>query len=97
MFMLIVYDIDSSDIDGQKRLRTIAKTCEQYGVRVQNSVFELEIDNRNLIILKSKKEKIITAKDSVRFYKLGKNYKNNIMVFGHENKIEIKDDGSILL
>ena len=86
MFMLIVYDIDSSDIDGQKRLRTIAKTCEQYGVRVQNSVFELEIDNRNLIILKSKIEKIITAKDSVRFYKLGKNYKNNIMVFGMKIK-----------
>ena len=72
MFMLIVYDIDSSDIDGQKRLRTIAKTCEQYGVRVQNSVFELEIDNRNLIILKSKKEKIITAKDSINLGKITK-------------------------
>lgn len=81
---------------GEKRLRKVSKICEKHGVRVQNSVFELEIDVKSFISFKSDLLKIIAEEDSIRFYKLGKNFKNNIEIIGHRNNIEIKDDSTFL-
>lgn len=44
MLMLVTYDVNTSSSAGQKRLRKVAKLCERYGLRVQNSVFELLVD-----------------------------------------------------
>lgn len=44
MLMLITYDISLSDPEGQTRLRRIAKHCLDYGVRVQYSVFECDLE-----------------------------------------------------
>lgn len=41
MMLVVTYDVDTSDTAGQKRLRKVAKICERYGMRVQNSVFEV--------------------------------------------------------
>jgi len=73
MLVLITYDVSTVDPSGTKRLRKVARACEDYGLRVQNSVFETRIDGKNWILLKSRLLKIIDQKlDSLRFYFLDK-------------------------
>ena len=72
MMLVVTYDVDTTNASGQKRLRKVAKICERYGMRVQNSVFEVLLDAAQLVVLKHELEKIIdTEQDSVRFYRLG--------------------------
>lgn len=95
MFLLLSYDIDQSD--NGKRLRNIAKICEKYGVRVQGSVFELEISSAQLMILKSELEKALDPSvDSVRIYKIGRHNKADVEILGRREKIEITVDSSFL-
>ena len=44
MLVLITYDVCTEDAAGRKRLRRIARECQNYGQRVQNSVFECVVD-----------------------------------------------------
>ena len=59
MMILLSYDVDTSSSDGAKRLRKVARTCEAFGVRVQNSVFEIIVDPAQYKTLKCKLEKLI--------------------------------------
>ena len=72
MLVLVTYDVSLTGISGQKRLRKVAKICQNYGVRVQNSVFECVVDQTQYVFLKERLRKEINEKeDSVRFYRLG--------------------------
>ena len=83
MLVLITYDVDTTDAAGRRRLRQIAKQCVDYGQRVQGSVFECLLDPAQCKLLQASLLKIMDAeKDSLRFYYLGKNYKNKIEHFG---------------
>jgi CRISPR-associated protein Cas2 len=85
MLVLVTYDVSVSDNGGPKRLRHVAKTCEDYGQRVQNSVFECLVEPDQFIMLKSKLLNIIEPdKDSIRFYLLGKNWSRKIEHYGIE-------------
>ncbi|MGI6720353.1 MAG: CRISPR-associated endonuclease Cas2, partial [Anaerovoracaceae bacterium] len=44
MLVLVTYDVSTETVEGRKRLRHVAKKCLAYGQRVQNSVFECNID-----------------------------------------------------
>jgi CRISPR-associated protein Cas2 len=59
MVVILTYDVNTTSSEGNSRLRRVAKVCESYGIRVQNSVFELLIDSSQLILIKSKLQKII--------------------------------------
>jgi CRISPR-associated protein Cas2 len=73
MLILVTYDVNVVQREGRRRLRRIAKTCLDYGVRVQNSVFECEVDSAQLVVLKSKLKDIFNPEqDSLRFYFLGR-------------------------
>lgn len=73
MLVLITYDVSVVTSDGRRRLRNIAKTCLDYGMRVQNSVFECEVDPAQFVVLKNNLLEIYDPKeDSLRFYFLGK-------------------------
>ncbi|MBI3563196.1 MAG: CRISPR-associated endonuclease Cas2 [Gammaproteobacteria bacterium] len=73
MLVLITYDVSVVTPGGQRRLRKIAKTCKDYGMRVQNSVFECEVDPAHFVMLKNQLMEIFDPKeDSLRFYFLGK-------------------------
>ena len=79
MMVLITYDVNTTDKDGQKRLRMVAKKCVDYGQRVQNSVFECLLEPAQFVILKNELESIIDAdKDSLRYYMLGANWKKRV-------------------
>lgn len=96
MMIVLSYDVDTKDSDGAKRLRKVAKICEAYGCRVQNSVFELLIDPAQLVALKSQLERTIESeKDSVRLYRLGSNWKPRIESLGKGLRYE--QDGVLML
>jgi CRISPR-associated endoribonuclease Cas2 len=83
MLILISYDVSLKEKAGQARLRHISKECLNYGKRVQNSVFECNIDYQTYLKLKDRLLEIIDKEeDSLRFYNLGTNYKTKVEHFG---------------
>lgn len=79
MMVLVSYDVMVSGEGGATRLRKVAKTCTNYGQRVQQSVFECVVDPAQWVKLKTTLEKIIDDKhDSLRYYYLGANYKRRV-------------------
>ncbi|MEQ6388198.1 CRISPR-associated endonuclease Cas2 [Bacillaceae bacterium S4-13-58] len=91
MLVIITYDVSTVSKGGQNRLRKVAKVCQNYGQRVQNSVFECVIDSTQYTTLKFELEKIIDKeKDSLRFYQLGKNYKNKIEHIGVKDVLDME-------
>lgn len=79
MMVLISYDVNTSDGAGKTRLRKVAKACQDHAQRVQNSVFEADLDYSSFLRLKAKLLEIIDEeKDSLRFYYLGNNWKRKI-------------------
>ncbi len=92
MMVVLSYDVDTSDSAGAKRLRKVAKVCEAYGCRVQNSVFELLIEPAQLVSLKARLTAVIDAdKDSVRFYRLGSNSRPRVESLGRGLRFEQDD------
>lgn len=90
MNILITYDVDTTDKHGAKRLRHVAKTCKDFGQRVQNSVFECEITDAQLCTLKDKLKNIVeSTKDSIRIYHLSNNAKSKTCVIGCETAYDV--------
>ncbi|MBR3749385.1 MAG: CRISPR-associated endonuclease Cas2 [Firmicutes bacterium] len=83
MMVLITYDVNTETAAGRKRLRQIAKTCVNYGQRVQNSVFECVLDPTQCKQLQAKLLGLMDENtDSLRFYYLGNKYQTRIEHFG---------------
>lgn len=83
MLILITYDVNTETAAGKKRLRRVAKCCVNYGVRVQNSVFECIADTAEWRVLKQKLLSEIDANfDSLRFYFLGDPQKAKVEHYG---------------
>lgn len=95
MVIVITYDVNTTEEGGAKRLRKVAKLCERYGIRVQNSVFEVTVDAAQLVVLKAELSKTIDPEnDSVRFYKLGNSYQQKIETMG---KVPLVQTGGPLI
>ena len=83
MMVLITYDVNTETAAARNRLRHVAKTCENRGQRVQNSVFECLVDPAQWVELKTKLINIVDPEtDSLRFYFLGSNWKRRVEHFG---------------
>ena len=83
MLVLITYDVNTQTAAGRKRLRKVAKQCVNYGQRVQNSVFECQLDLTKYRQVKAILEDIIDkVADSLRFYNLGDKYKSKVEHIG---------------
>ncbi len=95
MYVLVTYDVSTTSPAGRKRLRKVAKTCLDYGQRVQNSVFELLVDFSEWTACKQKLTDLIDPKeDSLRFYYLGKNWKRKVEHVGAKPSIDM--DGPLI-
>jgi CRISPR-associated protein Cas2 len=91
MMVLITYDVNTETPSGQKRLRQVAKHCQNYGQRVQNSVFECLIDGAQLKVLKNLLLSVIDPEsDSLRFYYLGNNWHDRVEHFGAKPSIDLE-------
>jgi len=96
MLVLITYDVSTTKLSGQRRLRQVAKVCEGHGQRVQNSVFECIIDNAQLAVLRNKLIKIIDPnEDSLRIYILGNKYKSKVEHYGTKQILDL--EGPLIL
>lgn len=95
MMVLVSYDVRTTDASGRARLRKIAKICKNYGQRVQNSVFEINVDYGNFL---KAKDELLSAmnenEDSLRFYYLGNNWKGKIE---HVGAKETYDSEGVLI
>lgn len=83
MMVLISYDVSTVTSSGKTRLRKVAKACQDHAQRVQNSVFEANLDYSAFLKLKDKLEKMIDQEsDSLRFYYLGNNWERRVEHIG---------------
>ena len=90
------YDVSTVDAAGRKRLRKVVKECVNYGQRVQNSVFEVDVDYGTFLKLKDRLMKIIDEEqDSLRFYYLGNNWKRRVEHIGAKETYD--PEGSLIL
>lgn len=91
MMILITYDVNTETKAGKRRLAKVAKECENYGQRVQNSVFECLVDPAMLKQLQNKLENLIDLdKDSIRYYNLGDEYKTRVEHIGAKKSLDLE-------
>jgi len=91
MYILVTYDVSTTTTAGKSRLRRTAKTCLDYGQRVQNSVFECKVDPAQLVALRAQLLEIIDEKtDSLRFYHLGSNWHHKVEHHGAKDGYDIE-------
>ena len=96
MLVLITYDVNTEDAAGRRRLRKVAKECVNCGQRVQNSVFECNLDSAKLKLVKHKLEKLIDSeRDSLRIYNLGNHYSDSGSMCGKHGRSMRNFGGSI--
>jgi CRISPR-associated protein Cas2 len=89
MFVLVSYDVSTEDTEGQKRLRRISKTCQNYGQRVQYSVFECIVDPGQWAVLRARLiDEMDPDKDSLRFYFLGSNWRRRVEHVGAKRTLD---------
>lgn len=90
MYVLITYDVATSTEGGEKRLRKVAKACLDYGQRVQNSVFECELDPAQFTELKARLLRIVDLEhDSLRFYHLGNQWRKRVEHHGAKPSYDV--------
>lgn len=83
MMVVISYDVSTETAEGRKRLRKVAKACESHAQRVQNSVFEADLDYSSFMKLREKLLKIMDQNtDSMCFYYLGNHWQRKVEHFG---------------
>jgi CRISPR-associated protein Cas2 len=91
MMVLITYDVSTETTAGQRRLRQVAKKCQNYGQRVQNSVFECIIDPARLKQLQATLENLIDKDtDSLRFYYLGDEWRSRVEHIGAKASLNLE-------
>ena len=95
MMVLISYDVSTMDNAGRTRLRKVAKECQNHAQRVQNSVFEADLDYSAFLKLKDRMVNLIDpGKDSLRFYYLGNHWKKRV---GHIGAKETYDPEGVII
>jgi CRISPR-associated protein Cas2 len=96
MMVLVSYDVSTTTADGVRRLRKISEACVDHGLRVQDSVFECNLDPAQWEILKDRLLSLYDVeKDSLRFYFLGSNWQRRVE---HHGKTTLTDlEGTMIV
>lgn len=95
MLVLVAYDVNTETPQGRRRLRRVAKVCQNYGQRVQFSLFECLLEPAQWANLRQTlAEEIDAEEDSLRFYFLGKNWKKRVEHIGA--KVAYDPEGSLI-
>lgn len=93
--MLIAYDVNTQSAEGRKRLRRVARACLDFGQRVQNSVFECDVDPAQWTGLRARLlAEIDPQVDSLRFYRLGSQGRARIEHVGAKPALDL--DGPLV-
>jgi len=96
MLMLVTYDVATQDAAGRRRLRKIARLCQNRGQRVQYSVFECQVDPAQWAELRAELiDEMDASQDSLRFYRLGSNWRPRIEHVGVKESYD--PDGPLVM
>lgn len=91
MMVLVSYDVATAEENGQRRLRRVAKTCLNYGQRVQYSVFECIVDPAQWAMFRQKlMDEYDPEHDSLRFYFLGANWERRVEHHGAKPALDLE-------
>jgi CRISPR-associated protein Cas2 len=83
MMVLVTYDVETQTEAGRRRLRQVAKLCENHGQRVQFSVFECLLAPALWVSFRAKLLAVVDPQsDSLRFYLLGANWQRRVEHYG---------------
>ena len=94
--MLVTYDVATQDSAGRRRLRKIARLCQDRGQRVQYSVFECQVDPAQWAALRADLiDEMDPSQDSLRFYRLGSNWRPRIEHVGVKESYD--PDGPLVM
>lgn len=91
MMVLVSYDVKTKTEDGQRRLRRVARACQDYGQRVQFSVFECVVDPAQWAAFKQRLlNEYEPEYDSLRFYFLGANWERRVEHYGAKQVVNLE-------
>lgn len=91
MFVLVTYDVGTTTKAGRRRLQRVARACLDYGQRVQNSVFECQVNPEQWTRLRLRlTDEIDPAEDSLRFYFLGSNWQHKVEHHGAKPSVDLE-------
>lgn len=94
--MLITYDVATTSPAGRRRLRRVARACQDFGQRVQYSVFECQLDPAQWTMLRARLiDEIDEKEDSLRFYRLGSNWSSRVEHVGTKKSYD--PDGPLVI
>ncbi len=97
MLYVLAYDISTESKAGEKRLRKMAKICENYGQRVQKSVFEFQVEEKKFLQLKNEVLKNMKEdEDAVRIYRILEPRDKNVEEYGTFEAIDYEEDTLIV-
>lgn len=92
MLILITYDVSTVEKAGQRRLRRVAQACEDYGTRVQKSVFECQVGKKEWVALRDRLlREIKLEEDSLRFYYLDEKAVERIEHHGADKPLDLSE------
>lgn len=92
MFVLVTYDVNVVSKKGTRRLAKVAKLCQDYGQRVQNSVFECVLSESDFLVLRASILRVIDKEtDSVRFYRLSGNWERKVEQIGKKTSLNVTE------
>ena len=95
MYVLVTYDVSTQDKAGRRRLRRVARVCLDFGQRVQNSVFELDVDPGQWAECRKRLlDESSIDEDSLRFYFLGSNWRRRVEHHGTKPGLDL--DGPLI-
>lgn len=98
MFLIVAYDVSTVDERaGARRLRRVAKACTSFGIRVQKSVFEMQLGQKEWVELRARLLKEIDpTQDSLRVYFIDQSSKDRIEHYGVTRPVNVVDDPLVL-
>ncbi len=96
MLVIVAYDVNTEEAEGRRRLRRVARICEDHGQRVQNSVFECWVDMARWVLFRARLlSEVAQDRDSLRFYFLGNNWKGRVEHVGA--KVSYDPEGPLIV
>ncbi|SRR6266581_3564899 len=95
MMVVVSYDVSTQTPEGRRRLRRASKECQNFGQRVQNSVFECLVDPEKWASLRLRLLSLYEPEeDSLRFYYLGAKWRGRVE---HHGAKKVNDPEGVLL
>lgn len=96
MLVIVTYDVETKTRAGITRLRRVARICVNKGQRVQNSVFECNVDNSEYVKMKLELSDVIDKEhDSIRFYQIGNKWEHKVESLGRDESYN--PEGELIL